>query len=662
MSKITVLSPHIANQIAAGEVVERPASVVKELVENAIDAQATAITIEIKNGGIDYIRVTDNGTGIPQEDVLLAFERHATSKISEQEHLTHIETLGFRGEALASIAAVAQVELSTRERGAQTGMRVRIEAGECKFHEQSACPEGTRIEVENLFYHVPARRKFLKAARTEGSFVGEYVSRLILARPDISFRFVNNEKDVYKSPGDNNLKNAIYCVYGSEVLPHLREIAFDDGYVKLEGYIGTPEIARPNRSQQSFILNGRIVRSLLLSGAMQRAFDTRLMAGRYPFAVVNILLSTREVDVNVHPAKLEVRFAQENRMVYAMTEATKKALGFSLPPEVRFTASEGVAKAIMIGEKRMEPALGHKMPDVVRPADIFPTISKPAVSLPVKPQVRPSEPITPQVQSSEPKPVAQPKPVPQPIAFEPMEDHARTDEGFRVKEALYEIPHFRVEPTRAAAQPEVLEQQTFERQQQEQQQFHALPVAVIGQAFDSYWVAQQGDTLYLIDQHAAHERRLYERFMTQTHEKAAQTLLSAEVIQLTPPEYELLLRHQEILAELGFDVEPFGATSIRVHAVPALLADVPVGKVLREALEMLQAQGRTSTIELKREAIIQASCKHAVKAGDPLTRMEIEDLIRVFTEDGLPLTCPHGRPVMVKLTLKEIEKLFKRIV
>ncbi|HWR22483.1 MAG TPA: DNA mismatch repair endonuclease MutL [Feifaniaceae bacterium] len=642
MSKITVLSPHIANQIAAGEVVERPASVVKELVENAIDAEATAITIEIKNGGVDYIRVTDNGTGIPAEDVLLAFERHATSKISEQEDLAHIETLGFRGEALASIAAVAQVQLSTRERGAQTGMHVRIEAGECKAHEQSACPEGTRIEVENLFYHVPARRKFLKTARTEGSYVGEYVSRLILSRPDISFRFVNNEKDVYRSPGDNSLKNALYCVYGAEVLPHLREVDFDDGYVKLTGYLGTPEIARPNRSQQSFILNGRFIRSMLLSGAMQRAYDTRLMVGRYPFALVNILLSSREVDVNVHPAKLEVRFAQENRMIYAMTEAAKKALGFSLPPEVRFTAAEGVAKAVMIGEKRVQPEPERKTSNVVQPADILRVGPQSAFSAPITPQDRPA-PI-------------------QPAAFAPLEDHVGPAEGFRVKEALYDIPHFRVELSRAAAESEAQEQQRLEQEKEEQQQFHALPVAVIGQAFDSYWVTQQGDTLYLIDQHAAHERRLYERFMAQAHEKAAQTFLSAELIQLTPPEYDILLRHKEILEELGFDLEPFGATSIRVHAAPAMLADVPVGKVLREALEMLQAQGRTSTVELKREAIIQASCKHAVKAGDPLTKPEIEDLIRVFTEEGLPLTCPHGRPVMIKLTRREIEKLFKRIV
>ena len=646
MSKITVLSPHIANQIAAGEVVERPASVVKELVENAIDAEATAITIEIKNGGVDYIRVTDNGTGIPSEDVLIAFERHATSKISDQEDLTHIETLGFRGEALASIAAVAQVELSTRERGAQTGMRVRIEAGDCKLHEQSSCPEGTRIEVENLFYHVPARRKFLKAARTEGSYVGEYVSRLILSRPDISFRFVNNEKDVYRSPGDNNLKNALYCVYGGEVLPHLREVAFDDGYVKLTGYLGTPEIARPNRSQQSFILNGRFIRSMLLSGAMQRSFDTRLMAGRYPFALVNIQLSSREVDVNVHPAKLEVRFAQENRMVYAMTEAAKKALGFSLPPEVHFTTTEGVAKAVMIGEKRIQAETERKAPDVVRPADTPYVAPKYVFSVPARQQDQ----------------FVSPRAAAQPVAFAPLEDHVGPKEGFRVKEALYEIPHFRVGPSHAVKELEVHEQQKIEQQAEAQQQFHALPVAIIGQAFNSYWVAQQGDTLYLIDQHAAHERRLYERFMAQTHERAAQTFLSAELIQLAPPEYDLLLRHKELLEELGFDVEPFGATSIRVHAAPAMLADVPVGKVLREALEMLQGQGRASTIELKREAIIQASCKHAVKAGDPLTRVEIEDLIRVFTGEGLPLTCPHGRPVMVKLTRKEIEKLFKRIV
>ncbi len=664
MNRITVLSPHIANQIAAGEVVERPASVVKELVENAIDAQATAITVEIKNGGIDYIRITDNGTGIPAEDVLLAFERHATSKISVQEDLTHIETLGFRGEALASIAAVAQVEISTRERGAQTGMRVRIEAGECKLHEQSACPEGTRIEVENLFYHVPARRKFLKAARTEGSFVGEYVSRLILARPDISFRFVNNEKDVYRSPGDNNLKNAIYCVYGNEVLPHLRQVAFDDGYVKLEGYLGTPEIARPNRSQQSFILNGRFIRSMLLSGAMQRAYDTRLMVGRYPFALINILLSTREVDVNVHPAKLEVRFAQESRMVYAMTEATKKALGFSLPPEVHFTASDGVAKAIMVGEKRILPETEHKSSFVVHSTDI---VTKLPV-MPITPVPAAFEPLVGQVQpikdNSPAEPVTfPPKETPiEPVAFVPMEECIAPKEGFRVKEALYEIPHFRVDPIRPAVEEHYEQQQKIEQQKQEQQQFHALPVAIIGQAFDSYWVVQQGDTLYLIDQHAAHERRLYERFMAQTHEKAGQTFLSAELIQLTPQEYDNLLRHKEILEEFGFDLEPFGATSIRVHAVPILLADAPIGRVLREALELLQAQGRTSTIELKREAIIQASCKHAVKAGDPLTKPEIEDLIRVFTDGGLPLTCPHGRPVMIKLTRKEIEKLFKRIV
>ena len=666
MSRITVLSPHIANQIAAGEVVERPASVVKELLENAIDAGATAITIEIKNGGIDYIRVTDNGMGIPSDDVLLAFERHATSKISEQEDLTHIETLGFRGEALASIAAVAQVELSTRERGAQTGMRVRVEAGECKLQEQSACPEGTRIEVENLFYHVPARRKFLKAARTEGSFVGEYVSRLILARPDIAFRFVNNEKDVYKSPGDSNLKNAIYCVYGGEVLPHLRQISFDDGYVKLDGYVGTPEIARPNRAQQSFILNGRFIRSMLLSSAMQRAYDTRLMVGRYPFALVNILLSTREVDVNVHPAKLEVRFAQENRLVYAMTEATKKALGFSLPPEVRFTASEGVAKAVMIGNKLLKPGQEQKTPNVVRSADITNIASKTVPVAPIIPATVPDKPLEPEQTAKdaftpEKKPEERRIPV-EPVSFPPLEDVTAPKEGFRVKEALYEIPHFRVEPSRPEAESEVQAQQQIEQQKLEQQQFHALPIAVIGQAFDSFWIVQQADILYLIDQHAAHERRLYERFMAQAHEKAAQTFLSAELIQLTPQEFDLLFRHTAILEELGFDLEPFGATSIRVHAVPLLLADAPIGKALREALEMLQAQGRASTIELKREAIIQASCKHAVKAGDSLTKTEIEDLLRVFTEEGLPLTCPHGRPVMVKLSHKEIEKMFKRIV
>lgn len=634
MNRIAVLQPHIANQIAAGEVVERPASVVKELVENAVDAGATAITVEIENGGVDYIRVTDNGGGIPADDALLAFERHATSKIHEQEDLSHIDTLGFRGEALSSIAAVAQVELTSRERGAETGMRVRMEGGACKLHESSGCPEGTTVQVENLFFNVPARRKFLRSSRTEGGNIGEYVSRMILARPDIAFRFQSGGKDVYRSAGDGILKNALYCIYGSEVLPHLREVSFDDGYLRLTGYVGTPEIARPNRTQQTFLLNGRYIRSLSLSAALQRAYDTRLMGGRFPFAVLNLLISSREVDINVHPSKLEARFAQESRITGAVERSSRLALGMTYPPAVNLREAQGSAKAVFPAEAVFSAngALGRTF--VGRSAEVSASqYEKPPFSEPLRP-IPPSKPADP-------------------ADFAPVKMEGQSA-SIRLKEAVYEIPNFLV------ASPRI--EQPREEARPEQTQLGGAPMKIIGTAFDTFWMVQQGEDLFFIDQHAAHERRLYERFMAQEGERASQTLLVSELLRLAPIEFDALMRQQDLLAELGFELEPFGATSIRVSAVPSILAGAPVAAVLRDAVELLEAQGKATPRELRREAVIQASCKHAVKAGDPLTHEEISELLRAFTQGGLPMTCPHGRPVMIRLSRKEIEKLFKRIV
>ncbi len=631
MKKITVLQPHIANQIAAGEVVERPASVVKELVENAIDAGANAVTVEIRDGGIEYIRVTDNGEGIPAGDCLIAFERHATSKISEQEDLTHIETLGFRGEALASIAAVAQTELTTRPGLQETGMRVRIEGGEHKLNQPAGCPEGTTIEVSNLFFNVPARRKFLKSTRTEGAYVGEYLSRVILSRPDISFRFVNGGKQIYQSAGDGELKNAIYCIYGAEVLPHIREIKYDDGYLRLTGYLGTAELARPNRSQQSFFLNGRYIRSGLLSNALQAAYDTRLMGGRFPFAVMNLLLSSREVDVNVHPAKLEVRFAQESRVAAAVTSACRHALGSMEIPQVLFSAPllQEEAQAAITQNATQEYSQSKKDTSALK-TDIG---HSPDIRMPDKPLS-----------------VSQPEYIPV-LINEPIG-------SLRVQEAVFDIPHFRVAPAeKTVEQAEIPLPVT-------QEQFASAPYAIIGQAFSSYWIVQQGENLLFIDQHAAHERKLYERYMEQIQENASQTLLEGELLQLTHAEHESLQRNADLLRSLGFDIELFGATSIRVLAVPAVFAgiSVSVGDILRSALEVLSKQSRATTQELRRETVIQAACKHAVKAGDPLQKEEIEELISAFSREGMPMTCPHGRPVMILMSKKELEKLFKRIV
>ena len=633
MRHIAVLQPHIANQIAAGEVVERPASVVKELVENAIDAGSTAITVEIKNGGIDYIRVTDNGAGIPEEDCLLAFERHATSKISVQDDLTHIETLGFRGEALASIAAVAQTDLRTRPMAQESGMRVRIEGGEVKLNQHTGCSEGTTIEVENLFFNVPARRKFLKAARSEGAYVGEYLSRIILARPDISFRFINNTKSVYQSAGDGILKNAVYCVYGAEVLPHIKDVSFDDGYIRLSGYLGTAELARPNRSDQSFFLNGRYIRSNLLSNALLSAYDTRLMVGRFPFAVLNITISSREVDVNVHPAKLEVRFAQESRISAAVSNACRQVLQQFEIPQVRFAAQPN---------KIAEPTTQTQ--NSIIPPNPVSIVQKGSIQ--IQPLV---SRVADNVQTASEKPDKT-------ADFSPllMEEPANS---IHVKEAVYEIPHFHVAPAEKPIEQESAVTQVT------QEQFAQAPVSIIGQAFSSYWIVQQGENLFFIDQHAAHERKLYERFMNQPDSFASQTLLGGELLQLTHVEHEVFMRNEEALNSIGFSLEPFGATSVRVLGVPAVLSGSPVGAMLRGVLEALQTLGRAATTqELRREAIIQAACKHAVKAGDPLQNEEISELLQAFTKEGMPMTCPHGRPVMIQMSKRELEKLFKRIV
>ena len=326
MAQIHVLSPHVANQIAAGEVVERPASVVKELVENALDAGARSITVELVNGGLDLIRVSDDGKGIAPEDCRTAFLRHATSKIATSEDLTHIVTLGFRGEALASIAAVAEVTMRTRMKDAECGTLLRISAGEVQEEAPCACTAGTTLEVRNLFANVPARLKFLKTVRTEAGYVGDYVSRMIMAVPSAAFHFVHNGKTVYRSFGDGKLQNAMLCVYGAEILPHLREVAFDDGYLAIHGYVGTEQLSRPNRLQQSFFLNGRYIRSYSLSSALQRAFDTRMMVGRFPFAVLAMRIAGSEVDVNVHPSKMEVRFVDEQRVIRSVTAACHRSL------------------------------------------------------------------------------------------------------------------------------------------------------------------------------------------------------------------------------------------------------------------------------------------------------------------------------------------------
>ena len=620
MAQIHVLSPHVANQIAAGEVVERPASVVKELVENALDAGARSITVELVNGGLDLIRVSDDGKGIAPEDCRTAFLRHATSKIATSEDLTHIVTLGFRGEALASIAAVAEVTMRTRMKDAECGTLLRVSAGEVQEEAPCACGAGTTLEVRNLFANVPARLKFLKTVRTEAGYVGDYVSRMIMAVPSAAFHFVHNGKTVYRSFGDGKLQNAMLCVYGAEILPHLREVAFDDGYLAIHGYVGTEQLSRPNRLQQSFFLNGRYIRSYSLSSALQRAFDTHMMVGRFPFAVLAMRIAGSEVDVNVHPSKMEVRFVDEQRVIRSVTAACHRSL--LLAPKAEETKDLSAA-------------------DVPSPAPHAPSHADPGQAIDLR---RPVPPAAATIRES-------------------WKHWTGTYGHTQVQRpATFWSDAAPVYPARKADVPEQPEDDAAMLSGAQLRLVASLPYTILGAAFQTYWIVQQGETLFFIDQHAAHERRLYELLMHSPDAAAAQTLLTPLPVSLSAAELVTLEENREALEALGFAFDFHEDGTLLLNSVPQILGEPLPVAYLHDALEQLSAQGKTSSRELRRERIIQTACKHAVKAGEQLDKKEIAELLDTFEREGIPLTCPHGRPVMITLTKREIEKLFKRVL
>ena len=647
MKRIQVLSRHTANQIAAGEVVERPASVVKELVENSIDAGSTAVTVEINGGGIEYIRVTDNGSGIIPEDLPTAFLSHATSKISTAEDLAHIETLGFRGEALASIAAVSMLTMRTRTKNADEGAMIRIEGGEVKESGPSGCPEGSTTEVRNLFFNVPARLKFLKSQRAEAGAISDYISRVIMANPAISFKLISNGKQLYHSPGDGQLKSAIFCVYGGETLPHIKNVDYDDGKIKITGYLGTEKLARPNRQHQSLFVNSRYVRSSQVSYGIQRAFDTRLMGGKFPFFVLNISVDFGDVDVNVHPNKMEVRFKDEQGAVRAATIAARMALG------------DPVA-----------PVLTHE--DIVPKPRVAPSEKKYAESI----FIRPSEK-TEGLRSSFTGSLNQPTPkapvkIKEPVAsYNPPSAESILPVGSLSYGSAREmtIEQKREEIKKEAAKPQFFLEAAIPAKRKEippelpkQLDFGKVPYRIIGQLFGCYWVIQQGDEVFFIDQHAAHERRLYESIISKPLEPDSQLLLMPEIEKLTASEYDTLMENMQLFTELGFDIEEFGPLTVSIRAVPAIFSAPEAPAFIHEAIGILQNKNSLSTQDIKRSSLIQSACKHAIKAGDILSDIEIKTLLDEYSNSGVPMTCPHGRPVMVRMSKIEFEKLFKRVL
>lgn len=604
MPKVHVLPPHIANQIAAGEVVDRPSSVVKELVENSIDAGASAVTIEIENGGIDLIRVTDNGGGLLDEDCETAFLRHATSKIASAGDLFSIRSLGFRGEALASIAAVARVKLQTRTENDELGTLVRYEGGELKEHKRTGGTRGTSVEVKDLFYNVPARLKFLKSSRAESASIGDYVARLILSAPEIAVHFVSGGKTVYRSGGNGSLRDALLCVYGVSAERQICPVAFDDGYLKIEGFVGTPELARANRSGQTITLNSRIIRSNALSNALSRAFDTRLMGGRFPFAAIALSISFNEVDVNVHPAKLEVRFTDEARVARSLVVACSEALIKSYVPLYESQSSNAPEPAYAPVYRAPETD-GYRI-------DLRAPMPKSEATL-----------------------------------------RERADGAY----VPQRVPTYRF----PAGEGAIARETTLSTANDDGEPF-AQPYQIIGCAFDTYWFVQQGESVFFIDQHAAHERLLYDALMARTAAVVSQTLFLPEEVRLLPTQAAAFAEHRATLEAFGFVFSDVGETGVTLLAVPQVKGEPLKGAFLHDALENLSEQQEARPNEWFRDALAQAACKHAVKAGERLDRLEIGRLLERITASGSLLTCPHGRPVAVRFTKLEIEKLFKRVL
>ena len=767
LRKIAVLDQNTIDKIAAGEVVERPASVVKELVENAIDAGSSAITVEIKEGGISFIRVTDNGGGMVREQVPLAFLRHATSKIEKVEDLMRISSLGFRGEALSSIAAVGQVELITKTPEALTGVRYLIEGGKEKSLEEIGAPCGTTIIVRNLFFNTPVRAKFLKTAMTEAGYVSSYMEQLALSHQDISFKFMVNGQTKLHSSGNASLKDVIYGIYGRDIAREVTAVKYEKNGISIEGFAGKPVIARGNRTFENYYINGRYVKSKVLMKAIEDAYKPYMMQHKYPFVCLQYNIQGDEVDVNVHPTKMEVRFQNQQAVYQATYEALTSVLAHrELIPDIDFDQGKdkeeqerggrkpngpepfeqrrraGISNTpqkqkshiytpqqntgFIAEEKRpykygtgpetsksgseqgTEGVVPAPLPAGVRPAvvpsspdaDIRPSVNTPPSGIGVRPattfpapehgaqdisnmdaeepssiaiksangtkasiavqpaneampsndaqsanETSPSNAAQPANETS-PSNTAQPADEIQPLPQIAAADPAAT----AVQESVSVIPE-------SPRQMELFDDRLLSKKAR-------LRHRIIGQLFDTYWLVEYDEKFYIIDQHAAHEKVLYERFMKEFNQREilSQMVSPPEIIALSLQEAELLKEQMEIFEQFGFEISSFGGREYSISAVPANLYGVTVQELFIEILDSLETEGRRQTPELITHRIATAACKAAVKGNQMLSVPEADKLIDELLGLENPYHCPHGRPTIVSMTKYELEKKFKRIV
>ena len=651
---IQLLDQNTINQIAAGEVVERPASVVKELMENAIDAGATAITVEIREGGIGFIRITDNGCGIPKQELSLAFKRHSTSKIRSAEDLLTVSSLGFRGEALSSIAAVSQVELITKTADSLTGSRYQIEGGVEKGLEEVGAPDGTTFISRNLFFNVPARRKFLKTAQTEGSHVADLVEKIALSHPEISIRLIVNNQNKLHTSGNHNLKDIIYTIYGREITANLIPLKIEHEVVRVTGFIGKPVIARGNRNFENYFINGRYIKSALISKAIEDGYKSYMMQHKYPFTMLHFEVEPEYIDVNVHPSKMELRFKDGETMYRVIQQAIAEALsGKELIPQVTLGNERKEEKAAVSEPvvKKEEPIVPVKKaetrapePFEVKRREVL-GIAEPRAPYPEKPKT-----LVPSYVQSPNRPTVRPV-----TSYQSSENILKDKMIQKPKEEPRQ--ESKPVPKQEAKQMEMFDNRLLS----EKSRFrHRL----IGQVFDTYWLVEFNDNLYIIDQHAAHEKVLFEKNFAslKSREYTSQFISPPIILTLSMQEEELLKRHMKIFTDIGFEIEHFGGNEYAVRAVPDNLFSLAKKELLLEMLDGLTEENMGTASETIYNRIATMSCKAAVKGNHRLTDREANELIDQLLSLDNPYTCPHGRPTIISMSKYEMEKKFKRIV
>ena len=645
MSFVHVLDDNTINKIAAGEVVERPASVIKELVENAIDAHADRIEVEITAGGTSFMRVSDNGIGMSRQDAELAILRHATSKIVKVDDLLTIGTLGFRGEALPSIASVSRFTLTTRQAGDELGTEIKISGGSLPEIGETGCGIGTTIRVEDLFFNTPARKKFLKTTNTEGGKINEFIVKLAISNPQIAFKLINNNKMAVSTPGNGDLKDTLQSIYGGTVGSALLPLEFEDEDIRLSGFVTKPSAIRSSRSWQTFIVNGRIIANRAIARAIDNAYHALIPKTGYPLVALNIQVPQNTIDVNVHPQKSEMKFEDESRVFKAVYKAVLDAI--RPKDEVRQLGQLG-NMAAGVEQAEIDRHVAHGMQEILLEAkDVERASAAPARYVPVYEERRQAA-----MQWREaaarmevPKTAEPPEPEPQPV-FVPEAQAETVHEMVSVP-----VPEMKHVPESVSV-PEPMPVENDREQ--------SCRMVPIGQVDNTYIIAQDADGLYIVDQHAAHERILFDRFSARAGEIPVQQLLVHLMLDFSSHEAEIIENNLAMLKELGFGLEPAGPNQFRLTEVPA---DVPSGEAedfIREILASLEELHKPSAAELRQAAIATASCKAAIKAGFKLNFRQMEILLAELNDTAMPYTCPHGRPTIIKFSTDELAKMFKR--